>query len=126
VGRLGKLALGWLLSAAVAGTGTLPAEHVHHSNDPDDHPVVIHRHLTAHHSPEATLDHDDEEPQWLDEPYVVARVAALVPSLALAGEAPQPDAVSPQTWSRTQPDAVPSIHDPPLTLAGLRAPPSSL
>ena len=128
--RPGRIALACPLSVGIAGASLLPAEHVHRTSDHDDHPALIHRHKAPHMThPEvsATLDHDEDAPQWLDSPYVGVRSATFAPTLGiLVNETPSATARDANTRRGVPVAHAPPIHDPPLTTSGLRAPPASL
>ena len=109
--------------------GVLPAEHVHASLTGHGHAEeIVHRHFEPHHRATApcTIDHSDDEVQWLATSFTVPQRAATVQRPAVVAEYDVPPS-PPKSTSRAIGQVLfASVHDPPwLTSSGLRAPPIS-
>ena len=116
-------------ACAVVAVGLLPAEHAHGSLTRGGHSEdVVHRHFAPHHRTNAlaTIDHPDDEVQWLATSFTVPQREATVQGPAVVAEYDVPPS-PPKSTSRAIGQVLfVSVHDPPwATSSGLRAPPIS-
>jgi len=128
--RARRIVLAGLLSVSMTSLLLVPPEHRHlpARHDNDHHASQIHRHFAPHQNPSGRALHedgDDGEPQWLDAPFEGPRITPPVYPIdrLLAQELPDmptAEELRRKAWVA----ALPSVHDPPLTAHGLRAPPA--
>ena len=116
-------------ACAVLAVGLLPAEHVHGSLTNDGHAdEVVHRHFEPHHRTHAlaTIDHPDDDVQWLATSFTVPQPTAPLQERAAAVVCDVPPSPSELTSRAIGQVLFVSVHDPPwATSSGLRAPPIS-
>jgi hypothetical protein len=116
-------------ACAVLAVGMLPAEHVHASLMGDGHTEeVVHRHFEPHHSAHApiTIDHPDDEVQWLTTSFTLTRSTTHVQRCAAVADFHLPTPPAALTSRAIGQVLFVSVHDPPwATPSGLRAPPIS-
>ena len=116
-------------ASTVLAVGLLPADHVHGLLTGDGHAEkVVHRHFQPHHRATVplTIDHPDDEVQWLATSFTVPQREATVQGPAVVAEYDVPPS-PPKSTSRAIGQVLfVSVHDPPwATSSGLRAPPIS-
>jgi hypothetical protein len=120
-----------LLSCAVAGVLLLPQEHVHVEDVADGHHTsVVHRHFAPHQVPDprTSLDHPDNDPQWLLSVLAGPQgPVRLSPERQIGQSTPIHVTATLRVVAVASITTEASIHDPPLIGSlGLRAPPASL
>lgn len=106
----------------------LPPEHLHVTRTHDGHHSdIIHRHYTPHQSGAgntASVADDDDQPRWLDPPFIGARPAAQIHPIDQLLDQKPPTLPPPLPRLRSFAVTYPSVHGPPSkTPSGLRAPP---
>jgi len=125
-----RLRLAAIVAAcAVLAVGLLPPEHLHGSLASDGHAEdIVHRHFEPHHRTHAlaTIDHPDDDVQWLASTFTVPQRDATVQGPAVVAEYDVPPSPPKSTSRAIGQILFVSVHDPPwATSSGLRAPPIS-
>jgi hypothetical protein len=125
-----RLRLAAILAAcAVLALGLLPPEHLHGSLASDGHAEdIVHRHFEPHHraTVPVTIDHPDDDVQWLATTFTVPQRDEAVQGPAVVAEYDVPPSPARASSRAIGQVLFVSVHDPPwATSSGLRAPPIS-
>jgi hypothetical protein len=131
--RLTRRVVVGLAVLGVLGPGLLPPEHFHPSRDHDGrHADVVHRHFAPNHlfeqrGTKASVDHTDDDAQYLNAVFVGPKPAPRVDPIQSFVIVDLPSVQPAQTSRGARPSRDVRVHDPPWrTTFGLRGPPTLL
>jgi hypothetical protein len=117
--RLTRRVVVGLAVLGVLGPGVLPPEHFHPGRDHDGrHADVVHRHVASHHlfeqrGTKASVDHTDDDAQYLTAVFVDPKPAPRVDPIQSFVIVDFPSLQPSQTSGGARPSPDVRVHDPP-------------